>query len=176
MKKKYIDLYMDWAERTSQLSHARRLQVGAVIVKDDSVISYGYNGMPSGWDNNCEDKDYMDRGAGGWLDPEEIEERWPFEETVVVANDNESFETDVRYRLKTKLEVLHAESNAIAKLAKSINSGNGAAIFITHAPCIDCAKLIYQSGINSVYYRSSYRDTSGVTFLEQSGITVTQLN
>ncbi len=167
---------MDWAERTSQLSHARRLQVGAVIVKDDSVISYGYNGMPSGWDNNCEDKDYMDRGAGGWLDPEEIEERWPFEETVVVANDNESFETDVRYRLKTKLEVLHAESNAIAKLAKSINSGNGAAIFITHAPCIDCAKLIYQSGINSVYYRSSYRDTSGVTFLEQSGITVTQLN
>jgi dCMP deaminase len=118
----------------------------------------------------------MDRGAGGWLDPEEIEERWPFEETVVVANDNESFETDVRYRLKTKLEVLHAESNAIAKLAKSINSGNGAAIFITHAPCIDCAKLIYQSGINSVYYRSSYRDTSGVTFLEQSGITVTQLN
>ena len=165
-------MYMDWADRTAQLSHARRLQVGAVIVKDDSVISYGYNGMPAGWDNNCEDKDYMDRGAGGWLDPDEIYERWPFEETVVVANDNESFETTMRYRLKTKPEVLHAESNAIAKLAKSTSSGNGANIFITHAPCIDCAKLIYQSGINSVYYRSAYRDTSGIEFLEKSGVKV----
>lgn len=172
MKDKFIKLYMDWAERAAQLSHARRLQVGAVIVKDDSVISYGYNGMPAGWDNNCEDKDYMSRDAGGWLDPEEIYERWPFEETVVVANDHESFETDVRYRLKTKPEVLHAESNAIAKLAKSINSGNGAAIFITHAPCLDCAKLIYQSGINSIYYRNSYRNSDGVDFLKKSGIRI----
>lgn len=174
MKQKYIDMYMDWAARASELSHAKRLQVGAVIVKDDSVISYGYNGMPSGWDNDCEDKEYMDRGAGGWLDPEEIYERWPFEETIVVTNDNESFETDVRYRLKTKPEVLHAESNAIAKLAKSSQSGRDADIFITHAPCLNCAKLIYQSGISSVYYRNSYRDVAGVEFLEKSGVTVTQ--
>ncbi len=175
MKQKYIDLYMDWAARAADLSHAKRLQVGAVIVKDDSVISYGYNGMPAGWDNNCEDKDYMSRDAGGWLDPEEIYERWPFEETVVVANDNESFETTMRYRLKTKPEVLHSESNAIAKLARSGQSGRDADIFITHAPCLDCAKLIYQSGISSVYYRNSYRDQAGVEFLEKSGITVTQL-
>jgi dCMP deaminase len=81
-----------------------------------------------------------------------------------------------RYRLKTKPEVLHAETNAIAKLAKSNESGLGATMFITHAPCLDCAKLIYQSGIGSVLYRNSYRDTSGITFLERSGITVTQLN
>ena len=167
---------MDWADRTAQLSHAKRLQVGAVIVKDDSVISYGYNGMPAGWDNNCEDKEYMRGDAGGWLDPEEIYEQWPFEETITVANDNEILETDVRYRLKTKPEVLHAESNAISKLAKSNNSGLGASLFVTHAPCLECAKLIYQSGISSVLYRNAYRDSAGVEFLEKSGIKVEQLD
>ncbi len=162
---------MDWALRSAQLSHAKRLQVGAVIVKDDSVISYGYNGMPAGWDNNCEDKEWMDRDAGGWLNPDEIEERWPFIETS-----DEDGAYIGRYRLKTKPEVLHAESNAIAKLAKSSSSGNGASIFITHAPCHDCAKLIYQSGISSVYYRSAYRDNAGLEFLEKSGIEVKQIN
>jgi dCMP deaminase len=175
MKQKFIDLYMDWADRTAQLSHARRLQVGAVIVKDDSVISYGYNGMPAGWDNNCENKEYMSGDAGGWLSPEEIYEQWPFEETVVVANDNESFETTMRYRLKTKPEVLHAESNAIAKLARSSQGGRDADIFITHAPCINCAKLIYQSGISSVYYRNSYRDVAGIEFLTTSGVDVKKI-
>jgi dCMP deaminase len=169
MKQKYIDMYMDWADRTAQLSHARRLQVGAVVVKDDSVISYGYNGMPAGWDNNCEDKEWMDRGAGGWLDPDDIENRWPYVEW------NEDGEEEYRYRLKTKPEVLHAESNAIAKLARSSQGGRDASIFITHAPCLNCAKLIYQSGISSVYYRNSYRDVAGVEFLEKSGIEVTQI-
>ena len=141
MKDKFIKLYMDWASRTAQLSHARRLQVGAVIVKDDSVISYGYNGMPASWDNNCEEVYYDETG-------------------------NE--------RLKTKLEVLHAESNAIAKLAKSTNSGLGATLFVTHSPCIECAKLIYQSGISSVYYNENYRDDSGIKFLEKSGVKVTK--
>jgi dCMP deaminase len=148
MKQKYIDMYMDWADRASDLSHARRLQVGAVIVKDDSVISYGYNGMPAGWDNNCEDE-VLDSYSG-------------FEGAIH------------RTVLKTKPEVLHAESNAIAKLARSTSSGECASIFITHAPCHDCAKLIYQSGISSVYYRNSYRDTAGIEFLEKSGIKVTQ--
>ena len=159
---------MDWAIRCSKLSHAMRLQVGAVIVKDDSVISYGYNGMPAGWDNNCEDK-VFDPGAGGWLDPEEIDAKYPYEGWHDGAGRN------VRYGLKTKPEVLHAESNAIAKLAKSHNSGVGATMFITHAPCLDCAKLIYQSGIGSVLYRNSYRDTGGVEFLEKSGVKVEQV-
>ena len=172
MKQKFIDMYMDWANRTAQLSHAKRLQVGAVIVKDDTVISYGYNGMPAGWDNDCEYKDYMSGDAGGWLDPEEIYERWPFEE--------EDFDPDIgyarRYALKTKPEVLHAESNAIAKLAKSNDSGNGADIFITHAPCIECAKLIYQSGISRVYYGENYRDDAGIEFLKKSGVNIEKLD
>lgn len=135
-------MYMDWADRAAQLSHARRLQVGAVIVKDDSVISYGYNGMPANWDNNCEDTVYQQDGTTS---------------------------------LKTKPEVLHAESNAIAKLARSSQSGRDADIFITHAPCLDCAKLIYQSGISSVYYRNSYRDMAGLEFLKKSGIQVEKL-
>ena len=144
MKEKFIKLYMDWASRTAQLSHARRLQVGAVIVKDDSVISYGYNGMPAGWDNDCEDQIYEEDGF--------------------------------HITLKTKPEVLHAESNAIAKLAKSTNSGLGADLFVTHMPCLDCAKIIYQSGISRVWYGANYRDDSGVKFLEKSGVGVTKVN
>lgn len=143
MKQKYIDLYMDWARRAAELSHARRLHVGAVIVKDDTVISYGYNGMPAGWDNNCE-----------------------FEFTHPQTKITE---------LVTRKEVLHAESNALAKLARSHNSGLGADIFITHAPCIECSKLIYQSGIRRVYYGENYRDDAGIKFLEKSDIEVNQL-
>ena len=161
---------MKTAETFAELSHARRLHVGAIIVKDDRIISIGYNGMPSGWDNNCEDTEWC--SAGGWLDPEEIEERWPHEGTYLDADGNE---IKGRYRLKTKPEVLHAETNAIAKLAKSNESGLGASMFITHAPCLDCAKLIYQSGISSVLYRNAYRDTSGIAFLEKSGIEVVQI-
>jgi dCMP deaminase len=170
MKDKFIKLYMDWASRTAQLSHARRLQVGAVVVKDDTVISYGYNGMPAGWDNDCENVEWC--SAGGWLSPEEIEEGWPYEGSYLDADGNE---IQGRYRLKTKPEVLHAESNAIAKLAKSTNSGLGATLFVTHSPCIECAKLIYQSGINSVYYNKNYRDDSGIKFLEKSGVGVQQV-
>jgi dCMP deaminase len=151
MKQKFIDLYMDWATRVSKLSYARRLQVGAVIVKDDCVISYGYNGMPAGWDNNCEDEVPI----SPW--PAELPE-----------------ELDNTYTLKTRPEVLHAESNAVSKLAKTNNSGNQADIFITHSPCLECAKLIYQSGIKRVWYGISYRDDSGINFLHKSGVEVTQ--
>jgi len=171
MKDKFVNLYIDWAQRVAELSHAQRLHVGAVVVKDDSVISYGYNGMPAGWDNDCEDKEWC--SAGGWLDPDEIEERWPYEGTYLDADGNEM---QGRYRLKTKPEVLHAESNAIAKLAKSNNSGLGADLFVTHSPCLDCAKLIYQSGIRHVYFNQNYRDDAGIQFLEKSGITVTKIN
>jgi len=156
---------MKTAEIFSALSHARRLHVGAIIVKDDRIISIGYNGMPAGWDNNCEYKDYMSRDAGGWLNPDEIEERWQYLE-----------EDGTRYTLKTKPEVLHAETNAIAKLAKSNESGSGAAMFITHSPCLDCAKLIYQSGINSVFYRERYRSDAGIDFLIKSGVIVEKLD
>ena len=133
MKQKFIDAYMKVAETFANLSTAKRLQVGAIVVKDDRIISIGYNGMPSGWDNVCE------------------------------------------HEGKTKPEVLHAESNAIAKLARSPESGEGATIFITHSPCIDCAKLIYQSGIATVYYKNDYRSTQGIEFLNKSDIEVVKV-
>ncbi len=160
---------MNTAKIFAELSHAQRLHVGAIVVKDDRIISIGYNGMPAGWENNCEDKEWMNRDAGGWLNPDEIYERWPHVEY------NEDAEEEYRYRLVTKPEVLHAESNAIAKLARSTESGLGASIFVTHSPCLDCAKLIYQSGINRVYYGENYRDDTGVNFLKASGIEVTQI-
>ncbi len=146
MKPKFQKLYNNIAHEVAKMSHARRLQVGAVIVKDDRVISMGYNGMPAGWDNNCED--------------ESVELYSGYEGAIH------------RTVLKTKPEVLHAESNAIAKLAKSNDSGDGADIFITHAPCMDCAKLIYQSGIRRVYFNQNYRDDAGIRFLKQSGVEV----
>jgi dCMP deaminase len=169
MKPKFQKLYMDWAQRAAELSYAKRLKVGAVIVKDDTVISYGYNGMPAGWDNNCEER-VWDKGAGGWLDPEEFAEQYPYEDW------HEQAGRTVRYGLKTKPEVLHAESNAIAKLAKSGNSGLAADLFVTHSPCIECAKLILQSGISRVYFGTNYRDDAGLRFLKQSGIEVTKLD
>ena len=169
MKQKFVDLYMDWAKRCSQLSHAQRLQVGAVIVKDDTVISYGYNGMPAGWDNDCEFKNYMSIDAGGWINPDELEMMYPHEEFVPALGES------VRYRLITKPEVLHAESNAIAKLARSNNSGSGSDLFVTHSPCIECAKLIYQAGIKRVWYGQGYRDNTGIEFLKKSGVEVEQL-
>jgi len=169
MKKKFIDYYMNIADLTSKLSYAKRLKVGAVIVKDHKILSTGYNGTPTGWDNDCEDK-IWDKGAGGWLSPEEIEAQYPHEEYHPDA------QRMVRYKLKTKLEVLHAESNSIAKVSKSTESSDGATLFCTHAPCIECAKLIFQSGINSVFYRDQYRDESGVDFLKQGGVNVTKYN
>jgi dCMP deaminase len=172
MKSKLKQAYMKTAETFAELSQARRLHVGAIVVKDDRIISIGYNGMPAGWDNNCEDVEWM-TDAGGWLDPEEIEERWPFEGEYY---DSSGYSTKGRYRLKTKSEVLHAETNAISKLAKSTESGDGAAMFITHSPCLDCAKLIYQSGINNVFYRTSYRSDDGIEFLKKSGVAVEKLD
>lgn len=170
MKQKFLDFYMDVADRTGKLSHAIRRQVGAVIVKDNRILSYGYNGMPSGWDNECEYKEYMSGDAGGWLNPDEIQERWP------VVEYDPSVQSNRRYRLVTKDEVLHAEMNAISKVSGSTESSEDATMFCTTAPCIHCAKAIFQSGIKNLYYRDTYRDTKGLDFLEKSGVNVTKYN
>lgn len=157
MKQKYIDTYMEVAEKFAKLSSAKRLQVGAIVVKEDRIISIGYNGMPAGWTNDCEYKHYV---FGNFR-----EDPWLFK-----VEDEESY-----YILKTKPEVIHAEANAIAKLAKSSDSGDGSTMFLTHAPCIDCAKQIYATGIKKVYYRNSYRDTLGVDFLSKCDIMVVKV-
>ena len=171
MKKNLLDAYMKTAETFAGCSTAIRLHVGAIVVKEDRIISIGYNGTPSGWDNNCEDKEYMSSDAGGWLNPNEIEEQWPMQEQQLPKEDNRW----LRYRLKTKPEVIHAETNCIAKLAKSHESGLGATMFITHAPCLECAKLVYQSGISSVLYRNSYRSDDGVSFLQKAGVKIEKI-
>ena len=167
MKSKYIDAYMQTAQIFANCSTAVRLKVGAIVVKDGRILSIGYNGTPSGWDNNCENVEWC--SAGGWLSAEEIIEGWPYEGTYLDADGNTM---QGRYRLKTKPDVLHAEMNALMKLAKSTESGDQATMFITHAPCMDCAKGIYQAGIKSIYYRTSYRDSAGVEFLEKCGVKI----
>lgn len=142
MKQKFIEAFMDVAKRFAQLSSAKRLQVGSIVVKDDRIISIGYNGTPAGWDNECE--------------------------TVVDTG-------ELPPTLITKPEVIHAEMNALMKLAKSHESGNNATIFITHSPCMECAKGIYQAGIKTVYYSEAYRSNNGIDFLEKSGVEVVQV-
>ena len=137
MKQKWIEAFMDTAERFAQLSSAKRLQVGACVVKDNRIISIGYNGTPAGWSNECEEVVYR------------------------IAQEPTT---------RTKAEVIHAEANAILKLARDGERGDGSDLFITHAPCIDCAKLIYGAGVRKVYYRNSYRDRAGLDFLEKCGI------
>lgn len=133
---------MQVAELTAQLSRARRLQVGCVIVRDDNIISFGWNGTPPGWDNNCED-------------------------TI--------WHSDGERTLKTKPEVIHAEANALIKLTKSSMSSKDSTMFLTHTPCVECAKLIASAGITKVYYRNQYRSSDGADFLKRSHIEVNQI-
>ena len=134
---------MKAAQVYAELSTAVRLQVGCVIVKDNTIIGIGYNGMPSGWDNVCETVKFKD-----------------FTGTVL---------------MRSKPEVLHAETNAIAKVSRSSNSTDNADLFVTHAPCLECAKLIYQSGIKSVFYRDTYRSEEGIKFLQKCNVEVKQI-
>jgi len=154
---------MQVAYQFAKLSYAERRKVGCVIVKDKQVISFGYNGTPHGFENECECEVHMDPEAGAWIDIETIEEKWPYT--------NEKG----RYNLTTKREVLHAESNAIMKVAKSTMSCEGADLYTTTCPCFDCAKLIIQAGIKKVYYTEDYRDMSGVELLKRAEIEVEQV-
>ena len=133
MKESMKTAYMNVAEIFAEQSYAVRAKVGCIIVKDNRIISIGYNGMPSGWDNECE------------------------EEGV------------------TKPEVLHAETNALAKVASSNESCRGAELYCTHSPCLDCAKLIYQAGIVKVFFGEEYKSRDGIEFLLRSGVEVSRL-
>ena len=131
---RYDTAYLKMALEWSKLSHCERKQVGALIVKDRMIISDGYNGTPTGYDNCCEDDDGITR----WY-------------------------------------VLHAEANALSKIAKSNHNANGATLYITLSPCKECSKLILQAGIERVVYLNAYKDDSGLKFLEQSGILLSKV-
>ena len=133
-KLRYDKAYIRMASEWGKLSHCKRRQVGAIIVKDRMIISDGYNGSPTGFDNYCEDEE-------GY----------------------------------TKWYVLHAEANAILKVAASTQSCEGATLYITLSPCRECSKLVHQAGIKRVVYKEGYKDNSGIKFLEKAGIEVIQL-
>ena len=163
MPDKWQLAYMDTAKRFAALSTAQRLQVGSIVVKDNRIISIGYNGMPTGWDNNCEYREYdlaTDINGNYFPDPYG---HYPY------ADEHG------RYALRTRPEVLHAEANAIAKLARSTESGKDADMYITHAPCIECAKQIYGAGIKRVFYSDKYRSDEGVDFLNKCSVELEQL-
>lgn len=131
---RYDKAYLRMASTWSDLSHCNRKQVGALIVKDRMIISDGYNGTPSGFDNNCED----DNGETHWY-------------------------------------VLHAEANAILKVAQSTHNCNNATLYLTLSPCKECSKLVVQSGISKVVFMNSYKDDSGLKFLESAGVEIVQI-
>tara|TARA_B100001248_G_scaffold242361_1_gene209825 strand:- start:587 stop:1006 length:420 start_codon:yes stop_codon:yes gene_type:complete len=134
-QKRYDKAYMKMAQTWGELSHCERKKVGALIVKDRMIISDGYNGTPSGFENECEDENHF-----------------------------------------TKWYVLHAEANAILKVAASAQSCEGATLYITLSPCRECSKLIHQAGIKRVVYSVEYKDRSGLDFLEKAGVILTQLD
>ena len=148
MDDRFVQFYLEVADRVSQLSRARRLQVGSVIVKDHRILSYGYNGTPAGFDNNCED------------------------EVVIEINGVAMMDIPENRELKTKPEVIHSEINAILKVAKSHDSTEDATMFLTHSPCMECAKAILQSGIKKLYFRIDYRSHEGVELLRRGGVVV----
>ncbi|MFK8269183.1 deoxycytidylate deaminase [Capnocytophaga cynodegmi] len=129
--KAYMRMALEWAK----LSYCKRKQVGAIIVKDRMIISDGYNGTPTGFDNCCEDE----KGDTKWY-------------------------------------VLHAEANAIMKVASSTQSSQGATLYITMSPCKECSKLIHQSGIKRVVYKDAYKDNEGILFLEKAGVEIVHLS
>ncbi|MEM7161177.1 MAG: dCMP deaminase family protein [Bacteroidota bacterium] len=133
-QKRYDIAYLKMAQQWAQLSHCKRKQVGALIVKNGMIISDGYNGTPSGFDNQCEDEEG-----------------------------------------NTKWYVLHAEANAITKVARSTNSANGATLYLTLSPCKECSKLILQCGITRLVFIQAYKDRSGLDFLKEKGIEIIQI-
>ena len=132
---KYDKAYLRLAESWAKLSQCNRKQVGAIIVKDEIIISDGFNGTPAGFDNCCEN----DEGLTHWY-------------------------------------VLHAEANAILKVAKSTNNCKGASLYLTHSPCRDCSKLVLQSGIKRVVYKEAYKDPSGIDFLGNAGVEMVHIS
>ena len=134
-QKRYDMTYLKMAQTWGELSHCERKKVGSLIVKDRMIISDGYNGTPSGFENACEDEEHY-----------------------------------------TKWYVLHAEANAILKVAASTQSCKGATLYITLSPCIECSKLIHQAGIKRVVFSKAYKDASGLDFLKKAGVKLTQLD
>jgi dCMP deaminase len=159
IKERYKKVYYNIAQEISSLSYANRLKVGAIIVKDNRIISIGFNGTPPNWNNECEEVLITHDERDTYFE----KDQWTFNK-----------ETKQYTRLKTKPELIHAEMNSLHKLASSNESGNNASMFCTHSPCIECAKGVVMSGIKDFYYIDKYRSEDGLSFLLKSGLNVEQ--
>ena len=178
----YDIAYMKMAKAIGELSYGIRNKVGCIIVsKNGQVISQGFNGTPTGYNNCCEDPICSCKYVRGCAITEKpIEEQMSVEfcanalKPLGHANDKKGFPCQY-LSLTTKKEVLHAESNAIAKCAKWISSTEGATLYVTLSPCFDCSKIIIQAGITRVCYCEEYRDKTGIDFLKKNGIIVNKI-
>lgn len=150
--KKFDVAYMKIAEIISELSYCQRNKVGAIFVSDHRILAEGYNGTPSGFENCCEDSDFKLTGVS------------------LMEDGSAAMEGNMKFI--TRPEVLHAESNALMKIAKSTNSSISATLYTTLSPCVECAKLLIQAGIERVVYKVLYRDDSGVVLLRKARIIV----
>jgi dCMP deaminase len=159
IKERYKKVYYNIAQEISSLSYANRLKVGAIIVKDNRIISIGFNGTPPNWNNECEEVLITHDERDTYFE----KDQWTFNK-----------ETKQYTRLKTKPELIHAEMNSLHKLASSNESGNNASMFCTHSPCIECAKGVVMTGIKDFYYIDKYRSEDGLSFLLKSGVNVEQ--
>ena len=171
-QRQYDIAYMKMAEAFATLSYARRKQVGAIIVsKNDQVISQGFNGTPHGFSNICEEILFADNVK---LNLDNDIEKFNAYADNLEAGTYEKM-SEIPYRLKTKPEVLHAETNAITKCAKYSNSTEGATLYVTLAPCLNCAKLIVQAEIARVVYKEYHNEDDGINFLKSCGVDVVEL-
>lgn len=171
-QERYDQMYMDIAARCAKMSYAIRAKVGSVIVKDDNIISMGWNGMPSGMSNDCEDRVYSTKVT---LSTEQVSDifrkEFPYTEHIAQGHYR-------RYKLVTKPEVLHSEQNAVCKAAKSGTALKGATMYVTLAPCMNCAAIVYNAGISRLVYQNEYKGaagSAGVKFLKDRGLEVHRL-
>lgn len=154
---KFDNFYMKIAKESAQLSHAVRLKVGAVAVRDRNILAFGYNGTPAGSPNECETRVYIEE----------------------YSNDERNYwdkEREEWYNLETKDNVLHAEENVICKLASGAQSGVGATLYLTHAPCIKCARMIHSVGFTRLVYHEQYRSDNGLQLLASKDIQIQQMS
>lgn len=168
-KEKYNKMFMTIAETVSEMSFCERRKVGAILVKNGQIISMGWNGTPAGEDNCCEEKHYSSGDEGGWLDHETAVQQWPFVEWV------EEFQRELRYSLKTKPDVIHAEENCLRKLITSTETSVDSTMYVTTAPCKMCAVRLKDAKVKEVFYLEVYRSEEGIKYLEKHGIHTEQI-
>lgn len=176
IKDKMIPVYMACAESFASLSSAKRLKVGSVAITPDDVMLYSYNGTASGDDNECEDKVYWYQDYSTYFKTEWSEFVYDFSAMFDAYHKYPYTDDGGFHRLVTKPTTLHSERNIIAKAAKEGVSLKGSTVVVTSSPCLECSIQLYQAGVTEVIYKDEYRDTSGLKYLSEHGVSIKKYN